>query len=83
MMKRTQIYLTDEERKALRLIAERLDQSQSEIIRVAVDRYVARFQGENRLDLLRRARGMWKERTDLPDFQILRGELDRYTGTEE
>jgi hypothetical protein len=82
-MKQTQIYLTNEERKALRLIAERLDQSQSEIIRGAVDRYVARFQSENRLDLLRRARGMWKDRTDLPDFQILRGELDRYTDTNE
>jgi hypothetical protein len=82
-VKRTQIYLTDEERKALRLIAKRLDLSQSEIIRGAVDRYVARFQGENRLDLLRCARGMWKERTDLPDFQALRGELDRYISTDE
>lgn len=77
-MKRTQIYLTDEERKVLRVIAERLDRSQSEIIRNAVDEYIARYQDENRLEHLRSARGMWKERSDLPDFEKARTELERY-----
>jgi hypothetical protein len=76
-MRRTQIYLTDEERKALRVIADRLGQSQSEVIRAAVDHYIVRYQEGNRLDLLRQARGIWKERTDLPDFTAIRNELDR------
>ena len=76
-MRRTQIYLTDEERKAVRVIADRLGQSQSEVIRVAVDRYIDHYHEGNRLDLLRRARGIWKERTDLPDFSAIRDEFDR------
>jgi hypothetical protein len=76
-MRRTQIYLTDEERKALRAIADRLGQSQSEVIRAAVDRYVDHYREGNRLDLLRQARGIWKDRTDLPDFSAIRNELDR------
>lgn len=77
-MRRTQIYLTDEERKALRVIANRLGQSQSEVIRAAVDRYIDHYHEGNTLDLLRRARGIWKDRTDLPDFSAVRNEFDRY-----
>ena len=77
MMKRTQIYLTGEERKALKILADRLGQSQSEVIRTAIDRYVEEFQNGNRLQLLRQARGLWAERDDLPDFQKIRLELDR------
>jgi hypothetical protein len=77
MMKRTQIYLTAEEREALKSIAERLGISQSSVIREAVDRYVIAYQTENRLQIMRQARGLWKGREDLPDFQVLRQELDR------
>lgn len=77
-MRRTQIYLTDEERKALKAMARRLERSQSEIIRAAVDRYIERYQAGNRLDLVRQARGIWKGREDLPDFRAVRGELDRW-----
>jgi predicted nucleic acid-binding protein len=60
-MERTQIYLTEEERRALKSLAARLGRSQSALIRDAIDRYVDRYQEGNRLDLLRQARGLWAD----------------------
>ena len=82
-MERTQIYLTEKERKALRALARRLGRSQSALIRDAVDRYVERYQEGNRLHLLRRARGIWANRRDLPDFKQVRRELDRVRTLED
>jgi len=76
-VERTQIYLTANERKALRALGRRLGRSQSALIRDAVDRYIDRYQEGNRLDLLRRGRAIWAKRRDLPDFEQVRGELDR------
>jgi hypothetical protein len=79
-MERTQIYLTDKEKKAVRSIARRLGKTQSEVIRTAVDRFIDRESTGSKLDLLRSGRGLWRDRQDLPDFEVLRRELDR-TGT--
>ncbi len=76
-MERTQIYLTEVERKTLRAMAVRLGRSQSALIREAVDRYIERDQEGSRVDLLRQARGLWAKREDLPDFEEVRRELDR------
>jgi len=76
-MLRTQIYLTQRERQALHAIAGQTGQTQSELIRQAVDRFIQTHQEGNRLQLLRKGRGLWKNRTDLPDFSALRREFDR------
>ena len=77
-MIRTQIYLTERQRKDLYAIAKQVGKSQSELIRQAIDQYIETFQHQNRRSLLQQAKGMWKEREDLPDFQALRRELDRF-----
>jgi hypothetical protein len=41
-----------------------------------VDSFLDRYRERNRLELLRSARGMWKDRDHLPDFEALRREFD-------
>ena len=75
-MVRTQIYLTDAERRALQTLSRRTGKSQSELIRDAIDAMIARSRPDRRF-LLREARGLWSDRDDLPDFETIRREMDR------
>lgn len=77
MMERTQIYLTREEREALRRIAERNNLSQSEIIRQAIDRYISEDLSDAEAEaILERTFGIWAGREDVPDIEALRREID-------
>ncbi len=75
-MQRTQIYLSEAERHGLQALALRSGRSQSALIREAIDAFLQQHQPQGRLARLRQGRGLWAERSDLPDWSALRGELD-------
>lgn len=77
-MVRMQIYLTKIEQQGLQALAQRSGRSQSELIREAVDKFLVESQEVDRLALLKQGRRLWQDREDLPDFNMLRRELDRY-----
>ena len=76
-MVRTQIYLTERQRDELTAIAKTAGKKQSELIREAVDRLIDLSSRSRREAVLREAAGIWKDRTDLPDFKATRSEWDR------
>jgi len=76
-MVRTQIYLTERQREELAAIAKIAGKKQSELIREAVDRLIDQAGHSRREAVLREAAGIWKDRTDLPDFKATRAEWDR------
>jgi hypothetical protein len=76
-MIRTQIYLTKRQRDKLAAIAKTAGKKQSELIREAVDRLIDLSSRSRREAVLREAAGIWKDRTDLPDFKATRSEWDR------
>ena len=76
-MVRTQMYLTEHQREELAAIAKITRRKQSELIREAVDRFIDQTGRSRREAVLREAAGIWKDRTDLPDFKATRAEWDR------
>jgi hypothetical protein len=64
VMVRTQVYLTEQEHQALQAIARQTRKSQSELIREAVDTLVRQFDVRIRLEKIRAARGIWRDRTE-------------------
>ena len=78
-MVRTQIYLTEHEQSALRQLSRQFKQSQSELIRQAIDRFIEESQQQNRTTILRAAAGLWSDSKPTEDinFQALRAEADR------
>jgi hypothetical protein len=66
MMRRTQIYLDDAQRRKLDRVAKRTRRTVSDLIREAIDARYAATPREDFLDALRAgAFGVWKERRDV------------------
>ena len=76
-MVRTQIYLTEHQREELAVIARNTSRRQSELIREAVDRFIEDTSRHRREQVLQEAAGVWKGRSDLPDYEAVRAEWDR------
>ena len=76
-MIRTQIYLTERQRKELAVIGRNSSKRQSELIREAVDRFIEQASRLRAEKALRDAAGLWKDRPDLPDYDRMRTEWDR------
>ena len=77
-MIRAQIYLTEKEQKALQSLARQTGKTENELIREAIDQLIVRLKKEARSALLQKARGIWKNRDDLPNFETIRREWDRF-----
>ena len=71
MMNRTQIYLTDEEKRALHALAQQHGKSFSATLREAVDDYIARHRAGELSAALEASFGCWRNR-DAADMDITR-----------
>ncbi len=87
MMRRTQIYLDDRQRRKLDRVAKRTRRTVSDLIREAIDARYAATPKEEFLEALRAgAFGVWKKRSDLgPTDAYLRrvrrgNRIDRLVG---
>jgi predicted DNA-binding protein len=65
---RTRIYLTDEQKRQLARLAAASGRKQSEMIREAIDGYLAQREPKDWRETFEAVRGMWAERDDLDDF---------------
>ena len=80
-MIRTQIYLTESEKAQLETIALTRGVKQSELIREAVDQLIEKYTPSQRLARIKQARGLWKNRSDLPALRDLRSGWSRKAQT--
>ena len=76
-MVRTQIYLTERQRDELAAIAKHRRKRQSEVIREAVDRFIEQWSRHGRERILRETAGIWRDRSDVPDYEAIRTSWDR------
>ena len=79
IMKRTQIYISEEMQEKLDVLSRTQGSSRSEIIREAVTEYIARKSESEKRNKLKSGAGLWKnkEEKEVPDLKKLRNELDR------
>ena len=71
-MIRTQIYLTEEEKKGLESLSSLKGVSQSDLIRQAIDDLLARTNKVDKTEIIEDMAGIWGKRDDLPDIREMR-----------
>ena len=82
-MRRTQVYLTDRQQSGLKQIAEQKGQKKSELIRLAIDKFLASCEEKSDWKKnLRKVKGVWKDHSTLDeDLVQIRNEFDRSNPT--
>ena len=73
----TEITLTDTESRIIQDIGSHTGKTPNAVLHEAIQAFIIRETSPNRRNLLRQARGMWKNREDLPDIEALRREWNR------
>ncbi len=76
-MIRSQIYLTEYERKSLKLLSKETGRTQSDLIREAVDSLISKNNKKHNSKKRQEAFGIWKYRNDYPNIEEIRNEFDR------
>lgn len=72
-----QITLTDSEKQALEVLSQLQGKEPEVLLQEAVRQMLKPYQQVTRLAALRQARGLWKDRDDLPTLEELRSEWNR------
>jgi Arc/MetJ-type ribon-helix-helix transcriptional regulator len=67
-MVRTQVYLTEEQEYGLKRLVASSGRKQSELIREAVENYLAAHRPKDWKEALEAIRGMWADRDDLDEL---------------
>lgn len=76
-MVRTQVYLTEDQDRGLKSLAENSGRKQSELIREAIDRLLAENRPKDWRAALEAVRGMWADRDDLDQlYREVRAEVE-------
>jgi hypothetical protein len=70
IMATASIELSEQDVFALRELAQQTGKTQEQLLHEAILQLITQKHAQDRLELLRQAQGIWKERTDLPDIYI-------------
>jgi flagellar biosynthesis/type III secretory pathway chaperone len=71
------ISLTDAECQLLHSMSQLTGESEKDLLQEALELLKVQVDLEKRRALLQEARGMWRDRDDLPDLSELRSEMNR------
>ena len=61
----------------MRSLAESTGRKPAELVRLAVDQFIAVHDVDRKAKMRKKAAGMWRDRDDLPDFASQRTSWDR------
>ena len=71
------VKLSDQTHEDLDQIARLTGKSEDQLVIEAVDQYLAKLHNGDRISAMRRAKGIWKDRHDLPRLEDLRRVANR------